>query len=288
MLQRLFAVLATFYVFGFAPGALAESPPAATRPNHQGLWWSPEEPGWGLGLAQQGETAFAVWFTYDAEGRPMWALMPDAAPLGEGAWRGRMFYLKGGGIAVPLQLTASTQAAQQVADVELRFDSLDAGAMLVASAAGHRAIPLERQVFASPVHRCRSFEFPGRHSYQDLWGVVPFGARTSWGVFIAQQGEVLFALVYGFDRDYRPTWMVASDLRSTSAGTYRGTLYQTTGTPFYQRWDGARFSVRRAGEVELQLVAGDAGQVTLQFDEGHVERKMMTRQRFGTVPAGCR
>ena len=37
-----------------------------------GLWWVPQESGWGLTLTQQGDTVVAVIFTYDDLRRPAW------------------------------------------------------------------------------------------------------------------------------------------------------------------------------------------------------------------------
>jgi len=41
-------------------------------PDPTGLWFDPSQPGWGLEVAQQGETAFAILFTYDANHKPVW------------------------------------------------------------------------------------------------------------------------------------------------------------------------------------------------------------------------
>jgi Divergent InlB B-repeat domain len=46
------------------------------------LWWAGEsENGWGLSIAQQADTLFAVWYSYDVSGRPIWHVMPG------GEWR---------------------------------------------------------------------------------------------------------------------------------------------------------------------------------------------------------
>jgi hypothetical protein len=37
------------------------------------LWWSPQEPGWGLAITQHpSDTLVAVWLVYDAGGKPVW------------------------------------------------------------------------------------------------------------------------------------------------------------------------------------------------------------------------
>ena len=48
---------------------------SAVATNYQGLWWaSPpsSESGWGINFAHQGDIIFATWFTYGADGKPLW------------------------------------------------------------------------------------------------------------------------------------------------------------------------------------------------------------------------
>jgi len=42
------------------------------------LWYSPAEPGWGLNVVQQLETAFVTLFTYGPDGKPTWYFASDA------------------------------------------------------------------------------------------------------------------------------------------------------------------------------------------------------------------
>src|SRR4249920_1151026 len=58
----------------FAPGK---------APSYEGLWWNASESGWGVSIAHQGDTLFAVWYTYDHDGSPMWLFMPDAQLVGD-------------------------------------------------------------------------------------------------------------------------------------------------------------------------------------------------------------
>src|SRR5437016_5012600 len=52
---------------------------AGMIPDPTGLWFDPSQPGWGLEVAQQGETAFAVIFTYDASHKPTWYVASNMA-----------------------------------------------------------------------------------------------------------------------------------------------------------------------------------------------------------------
>lgn len=47
----------------------------AAATNYQDMWWAAPagvESGWGLNIAHQGDSIFATWFTFGADGKPMW------------------------------------------------------------------------------------------------------------------------------------------------------------------------------------------------------------------------
>src|SRR5438552_16417332 len=66
------------------PASVAQMMPMT--PSYQGLWWNApagSESGWGVNLTHQGNILFATWFTYDADGKGMWLVMPrgDLQPM---------------------------------------------------------------------------------------------------------------------------------------------------------------------------------------------------------------
>ncbi|HEX9275128.1 MAG TPA: S8 family peptidase [Casimicrobiaceae bacterium] len=48
------------------------TPNLVAATNYQDLWWMPQESGWGINFAQQGDTIFATWYTYDLDRTPLW------------------------------------------------------------------------------------------------------------------------------------------------------------------------------------------------------------------------
>ena len=45
--------------------------------DYSDLWWNPNESGWGLNIVQHASrNIFAVWFTYGADGKPAWYVIP--------------------------------------------------------------------------------------------------------------------------------------------------------------------------------------------------------------------
>jgi uncharacterized protein (DUF1800 family) len=70
--------------------------PANAPDDHSDLWFDPDEPGWGLAIAQHGEIANAVWYTYGEDGRPMWIVMPDGRYTQPGRFAGKLYTTEGG------------------------------------------------------------------------------------------------------------------------------------------------------------------------------------------------
>lgn len=88
-----------------AIAALALSAGAATVPatvgtDYSDLWWNPQESGWGMNIAQQGETAFVTLFVYGPDGKPTWYFASDARVFaldasGSPAFRGTLYRATG-------------------------------------------------------------------------------------------------------------------------------------------------------------------------------------------------
>jgi len=72
----------------------------ATAGQYTDLWWNPQESGWGMNIAQQGETAFVTLFVYGPDGRPTWYFASDARVFaldasGNPAFRGTLYRTTG-------------------------------------------------------------------------------------------------------------------------------------------------------------------------------------------------
>ena len=59
--------------FAVAAAQVAQPGTAIPPVNYTDMWWNPAESGWGMSI-HQGPTnlLFAVWFVYDASGKPVW------------------------------------------------------------------------------------------------------------------------------------------------------------------------------------------------------------------------
>ena len=51
---------------------------AASAGTYSDIWFNPEQPGWGVSVVQQLETAFVTLYVYGADGKPTWYVASDA------------------------------------------------------------------------------------------------------------------------------------------------------------------------------------------------------------------
>ena len=60
------------------------------------LWWGgPSQNGWGLTIVQQYRTMFIAWYTYDAQGRPTWFVVPGGTWVGNSRFTARAYRASG-------------------------------------------------------------------------------------------------------------------------------------------------------------------------------------------------
>jgi hypothetical protein len=122
--------------------------------NYQDLWWNPAEPGWGINFAHQGNTLFATLFTYGADGRGVWYVMPNGqrTPRAE-RFSGTLLRTTG-----PKFDAAPWTAATSAAVGTMALDFADGNtATLTYSVNGISVTKsLTRQVFGSPATQCEA------------------------------------------------------------------------------------------------------------------------------------
>lgn len=139
-------------VFGSNPPICVTSPQAsrASAANYQDLWWDPEQPGWGLGLAHQDDLLFATLFTYDESGAATWYAGPSVARQPDGRFKGALFRTSGAPATAGWAATAAVAAGQ----LELTFSDGES-ALAVFDLPGVKASRrIVRQVFAGETTVC--------------------------------------------------------------------------------------------------------------------------------------
>jgi mono/diheme cytochrome c family protein len=71
---------------------------SAPRPDrdYTDLWWNPAESGWGLNLIQHpSNKLFGVMYTYDANGHPIWFVLPDGNWITSSTYTGIWYRVTG-------------------------------------------------------------------------------------------------------------------------------------------------------------------------------------------------
>ncbi|HEX4935046.1 MAG TPA: hypothetical protein VFV33_17800, partial [Gemmatimonadaceae bacterium] len=129
--------------------------PSAT--NFTDLWWrapAGSERGWGLNVVHQGEVIFATWFTYGADGSPLWLVASEMKPDAGGAFTGELFRASGPGFAV-VPWDPATVTRTRVGSATLAFSGANAGTFTYTMDAIAGSKPITRQLFASPQTVCR-------------------------------------------------------------------------------------------------------------------------------------
>ena len=172
---------------GAAPGQVAMcaatagpttiGPPQAAR-NYEGLWWASPESGWGLSIAQQGDTLFVGWFTYDSSGKPWWLSM-TANKTAPDSYSGLLIETSGPPFnTVPFNPNEVTRTPIGAATLTFHDDGTGSFSYAVAGAAQTRAIA--RFVFG-PLPACTYVgqpDFSAATNYQDVWYVAGGASRA--------------------------------------------------------------------------------------------------------------
>ena len=103
------------------------NPPAGPAYDFTDLWWNPEESGWGLNLIQHPNgIIFAIWYTYDANGKMTWYHVPSGSWSDSMTYSGTLYAVSGPAF------NANTFNAMQVkrtavGTATLRFTSANSG-----------------------------------------------------------------------------------------------------------------------------------------------------------------
>jgi len=120
-------------------------------------------------------------------------------------------------------------------------------------------------------------------NYQGQWWNAPAGSEAGWGINFAHQGDVIFATWFTHDANGN-AWYMSMTAVETGAGTFAGTLYQTTGP----RLDANSFDPNQVQRIEVgngTLAFSDGNNGTFDYTvNGISQTKPITRQVFGPVP----
>jgi len=103
---------------------LAKSATATPALDATGLWWNPDESGWGLSIVHESSGhVFATLYAYDVQGNPTWLVMPEAQWRGTSAFQAAVYRTTG--TALDRAYDASRFSATAVGSASIEFRSAD-------------------------------------------------------------------------------------------------------------------------------------------------------------------
>lgn len=115
--------------------------------------------------------------------------------------------------------------------------------------------------------------------YTDLWWAGE--GESGWGINITQHpSHKIFAVVYTYDMDRRPMWLVLPDGTWSSPTLYSGPFYRVTGpAQTGAPWDFSKVKVVQVGIATLSFT--DRDHANFQYSVGGVQvSKALSRTPF--------
>jgi subtilase family serine protease len=237
-----------------------------------GLWYNPNESGWGIGFTQRRNIVFATWFTYDSSGNPKWYVASSCAmPAGNtgasGTCSGSLYEVSGptffGTAFDPTRVNVA-----MVGSLTVNFQNANAATMSYTVNGQSRTVGIVRQLFQAGT------TLPAV-DYTDLWWN---SNESGWGLLVTHQYGVMFLAWFVYDSNGKPVWYVASDCIVAGSGC-AGTVYRVIGPPFGPSFDANQVHATAAGTVTLSFP--DANDGVLNWTVNGVSgSKSITRQLF--------
>ncbi len=268
-------------VSALAPSSLSSS-------NYTGLWWTPSEAGWGISVNHQGDTVFAIVYSYDAAGSPMWLVMSSGRLQPDGrTFSGDLHRAKGPAFdAVPFAPFTPANLVR-VGTLSLTFAGVNSASLTYSVGGVTVNKSIVPQVYGTSAASCTTTTASraGLANYQDLWWNP---AESGWGVNIAHQNDTLFATLFTYDSSGKDLWLVMSAGVRQPDGSFAGALYSARGPAFdaqpFTRLSASDLSA--VGEMRFAFADGNAGTLTYSVN-GVAVSKSITRQAFSSPLPAC-
>jgi hypothetical protein len=235
-----------------------------------GLFFNPNESGWGVNFTQRGSNVFAAWYTYDTNGNPKWYVstcaMNGGATGTTGTCSGALYEVSGPTFFGTAFDPARANAVQ-AGNLQVTFTDTNNASMTYTGVAGQtRTVQITRQPLAAGA-------VPGVN-YTDLWWN---SNESGWGMAITQQASTIFLAWYVYDANARPTWYVATC--SVSGSSCSGSLLQTVGPHFGPTFDSSQVHSSQAGSISVNFTDPNNAMITYTVN-GLSASKNVTRQIF--------
>ena len=162
------------------PYVVDVTPTAPANPS--GLWWNPQESGWGMTITQQSNIMFVTIYTYAPGGAPVWYVASNCTIAASGC-SGDLYRVDGGR---PLSTPWSNGAASRVGSIALTFSDNSNGTMATVIDQVAATKSITRQLFA-PIAPTANDNFARTDLLVGGTWTLSYGNRTSTFRFTASQ-----------------------------------------------------------------------------------------------------
>lgn len=238
--------------------------------NYSDMWWNPSESGWGVTIADHETQLFAVWYTYDTDGSPLWFTVPGGTfNSNRTFFSGDLYRSTGPSWAGAFDPAAVVRTKVGTASFQFAPGS---GSATFTWTVG--SVTRSRQIQRLPFGSAPANWGIDR---TDLWWNP---AESGWGLTLAQHGNNVFGAWFTYGPSGQPTFIVMPGVQAQSADAFTGTLYTTTG-PAYNAatFDPAQVRVTAVGTATVHFT-GDTATFAATLN-GVTQVKTITRQPFG-------
>ncbi len=261
---------------------------SAVTDNYTGLWWNPDESGWGINLNHQGNILFATLFTYDTDGSGMWLVMSYGPRQPDGSYLGNLYRTTGPAFNAAPFTPITAADITKVGSMRLTFSTINSAILTYDVNGVNVSKAITRQAFATlPTCEFSAFDRSYNLNFQDLWWNP---GESGWGINLAHQGNILFATLFTYDANGKGLWLVMSRGEMQAPVNdhlvFSGTLYRTTG-PVFNAVPWVPIIVTPVGTMRLEFSNGNSASLTYDVNNISVT-KQIQRQVFGVPATACK
>ncbi len=241
------------------------------------MWWAGSgENGWGLSIVQHGGIQFIVLYVYDANGKPVWYVLPNGTwNADHTAYSGALYQPNSSPYSN--YLASQFQPGGAVGNATIRYAGNESATLTynINGASGSKTIT--RQPYAAD-------ETVARMQVSDMW----WGGNqeNGWGLSIDQHGRTMFPVWYTYDAAGNTVFYVVPG-GAWNGSSFTGDMYSTVSSAWLgTSYDPTQLAVSKVGTMTLDFSDQSNAVMTYTFvnllhhQQSLTQKKAITRQSF--------